>query len=668
MLVVLLLIAFATASSGCTFPPPGVPAPIPGGPATSYPSDASVPDLSGRPEQFTPEQRIGISHTVTDTWSPLRTGDLTADAQSLLQVILKTPGFADAGIGADGSVWARYADGLPITWILAYNDHPEPGTEPSSQPSLVAPPAPKVASLPDHPDAAVWEFPSPYAGGVGATVNDLLSTAKYRPRILGNQVAELQTAVKNLGVLFAETHGGVSRTMLGTPEYALATDEPWKAGPEHLPKFELYRQGLLVPAVVAPLLGEGTYYWGINTAFVAKYWTFAADALVFFSACGVYASTEGRAFVAAIQNGSPGRSATVLGWDGSVLIAYGSRTAKKFFARVLGDNSIDNEDVPRRPFTYKQVYDWMAKDHEIQMLPGTATLTITYGPAGDGQLVPSILRVNLLRPGKEAKVEHPGEEYLEIAGSFGPDPGPDLRSVTLGGQPLNVYDNGWSPERILAKVPAGQAITAIGGDLVVTVRNHPSNPVPITHWTGSVKSVQTVPGSRGGATLTLDCRLQASGEVHFFRTAPDATPRVSFVAPVDFPDGCHWRLAGHIGSCSISGSGRLPTTIQSGNLVTMGKRALNTDNDGHYPVQAFAIMPASKKLAIGTMTCSGSSSDYGAVPFYTGSYTNGEPITLPASMFVNSPSLSCRMSPDAPCTEKWTLNPTIGIPTKKTQA
>jgi hypothetical protein len=627
-----------------------------------------VPDLSGRPEQFTPEQRIGISQAVTATWSPLRTGDQATDAQSLLQAILKTPGFADAGIGADGSVWARYADGLPITWMLAYNDRPESGTEPSSKPSLMVPPAPKLAALPDRPDAAVWEFPSQYAGGVGAAVNDLLSAAKYRPRILGNQVAELQTAVQNLGVLFAETHGGVSRTILGTPEYALATNEPWKAGPEHLPKFKLYRQGLLVPAVVAPLIGEATYYWGVNTSFVAKYWTFAADALVFISSCGVYASTEGRAFVAAIQGASPGRSATVLGWDGSVAIAYGSRTAKRFFARVLGDNSIDQEDVPRRPFTYKQVYDWMAKNAEIQMLPGTATLTITYGPTGDGQLVPSILRVNLLRPGKDAKVEHAGEEYLEIAGSFGPDPGADLRSVTLAGQPLKVYDNGWSPERIVAKIPAGQAITAIGGDLVVTVRDHPSNVVPITHWTGSVKMIQTVPGSRGEAQLTLDCRLQASGEVHFFRTTPDATPRVSFVAPIDFPDGCHWRLSGSVGGCTISGSGRLDTPIQSGNLVTMGKRALNTDNDGHYPVQAFVIAPASKNLAIGKMTCPGSTSNYPAMPFYTGSYTNAEPLTFPSSMFVTNAQLSCRMLPDAPCTEKWTLNPTIGIPTKKTQA
>jgi hypothetical protein len=383
-----LLFAITVILTGCTTPLPGLPAPVPGGPATIYPPGAKVPDLSGRPELFTPEQRIAVSQAATDAWAPQRTGDPAADARSLLDTIAKTPGFADAGLGGDGSVWARFADGLPITWIIAGKS--EQTDEPSLQPSVAVPPAPKIAPVPDRPDAATFEFPSMFNSGAPAAVSSMLSDAGYQTRALNNDVADLETKVKNLGVLLAITHGGVARTMLGEHSYTLATHELWRARPEDAPKFAMYRDGLLVPAIFSPLIGSPTYYWGIDTAFVKAKWSLAADALVFIGACSMFASPEGLAFVDTLRSVSTGGTATILGWDGPVLIPYNDLTIKRFFARVLGNNTIDQEDVPRRPFTYKQVFDWMTESGENQLDPWSPRLVISYGPAGDGQLRPSI--------------------------------------------------------------------------------------------------------------------------------------------------------------------------------------------------------------------------------------------------------------------------------------
>jgi hypothetical protein len=277
--------------------------------------------------------------------------------------------------------------------------------------------------------------------------------------------------------------------------------------------------------------------------------------------------------------------------------------------------------------------------------------------------------VNLLRPPKSGTVPHAGDEYLEISGSFGPDPGPDLRKVTLSGQQLTVYDgDGWSPQQILAKIPAGQSLTEIGGDLVVTVRDHPSNVLPITHWTGSVSMDQTIAGTGGRGHLTFDCRLRASGDVHFSRKTPTSTPKASFVVPLDFPDGCHWRLSGKAGSCTFGGSGRVDNPVLSGAVSTGGKRPVNTDNDGHYPIQAYVAAPASRDAMIGTITCGDGTHRYPTMPIYFGSYENAEPLTLPSSMFVTGTRLSCEWGPVKPCTEKWTLTPGVGVPTKQTQA
>ena len=676
-------------ASGCTVPN-GLPGPpgVPGGPATIYPTGAKIPDLSGRPITMTLEQRTTAAAAATDAWKPLRKGDPKADAAALLTVIAKTPGFADAGLSADGSVWARYQDGLPLNWILTADEQAEPAP-PSARPSLVEPPAGQLRGIPDKDSAVQIDWRDNGRNAISA-ITPWLSKANYRTPEVGNRVDDMMPKVKDVGVHHLFSHGAVVPTLPGEMVYSLATtDVWWGRGPDVLDQSlsrlrensELYRRELLTLSIIPghfPL--DNTYdafVWSITQRFGDTYWTLSADALVFVDACSLYASDEGKTFAIHLMGVAANKSAVVLGWDSEVRVSFANTTAKKFFARILGNNSIDEDTPPRRPFTYQQVYDWMVSNDEVRdSFPGRGAILTLSG--GDGQLVPSIIKANVIHPGKSASVPHAGERYLEIAGSFGPDPGSEHRSVKVGDTPLEVYSDGWSETVIQARMPQDAGSAGNYGNVVVEVRGHQSNPAPLTQWTGRVSQTEILQNTRGKGKVYISCPIRVTADLHFFRVTPKADLTTRFAAEILASGPCSYRLSGSWGwpgeRYALSGNGFFsPEAGNVGNFVSFSRNGadLNANNRGTYPVFAHTVLNWLPGTMAGTQTRTSESGEYKTpvmVSFQAlGTFWNNQRLNLDNTYSVPNRTRNCNWEGQfAACSETLELTPKGPIPDEDT--
>lgn len=685
------ILGLTLVTTGCTVPPPGAPAPVPGGPATIYPTGAQVPDLSNLPVSMTREQRSTAARSVTDAWSPQRTGDLQADATALLSVIARTPGFADAGLSADGSVWARFQDGRPLTWILTKDEDPK-DQSPMPTPARSAVGIPRLQGLggvPHNQTAVVLNWRN-VGEIVTSTITPWLKDANYTLSPATNRVRDLMTKIKDVGVLHMATHGGIRVTPKGESRYILTTDDLWDGSnmsAEENANYEEYSQmwqdGLLVPVIIGDNIlthnfGD-LYVWAITSSFVQKYWTLSADALVYFTACAYFETVESAEFNLAVKAAAADKNPTVIGWNHPVGVFYAEWVVVKYFARLLGNNSIDHEKIPRRPFTYKQVYDWMAEAgevHDVRIRDATLLLF------GDGELVPSVTKVNVLHPGPKSKVPHPGDWQVEITGSFGPDPGPDNRSVTISQTLLEVYPNDWSPGLIRAKLPPSMTGGPSYGDLAVEVRGHLSNIVPITQWTGTVVQQQTLHNTDDQGMVTFTCPVRITADVHPFRFQPRTEPRITFAAPMEVTSSCTYRMSGtwhpdKNRTCTLSGGGSFTIPADSlTQVVSMSQKwDPNATNHGELPPRVFVFPPQNDPgQAQGTITCRSPSgtniTTHDGVIFSGGSYWMNKPVGLQMGTYnVLEQTLDCNYQDAyAKCAEVWELTARGPIPDDDTPA
>jgi hypothetical protein len=687
-LAIATALAILIGASGCTVPPAGTGAALPGGPATIYPTGAAIPDLSSLPITLTPEQRNATTRTVTDAWKPLRTGDAHADAATLLEVIAKSPGFADAGLSEDGSVWARYSDGLPVSWIITDASAAVPSTRPA-QPSVLQPPAPRLGAIPGHKKAVFIDWKD-IGWGVTENIAPRLTNAGYGAELLGADIGSLLTGVTDVGVLQFATHGGDAVDRSGHQVYTVATSSEWDnpskpkdlESAEFMRDYGLYTNGMIAEIVAtSPDTAKDAYVWGITEKFVRSYWTFADDALIVIDACALFATASGDSFAASLTQKAKNHRATVLGWSGDVRSDAAATILIRFFCRVLGDNTIESPPVPRRPFRYGEVYQWMEQANEVQSpIASDHGTRLTMRPSSndtdDGQLVPSVMKVNVLYPGK--KSAHPSQWQVEIVGSFGPDPGSEQRSVTLGGKPLEIYPEGWGETTIYAKLPPDMGSPAAYGTLIVEVRGHPSNQVPLTQWTGTMVQQQTLHDTQGQGQIMFTCPVRITGDMHAFRTKPLTSPIITFGIPLEVTGPCAYKMWGSWSedsdtSCALSGGGTYSTEPgKHSEIVSMSQAGNpNAGNEGLQPPQFFAVAPSNLPgQATGTIDCTGSAPrPVDGVVYSGGSYSMNQKLRLDASYALPAQNLDCNYAKAfATCTETWKLTPRGPIPTRDTQA
>lgn len=552
-----------------------------------------APDMSAVPVSMTYLERNTALAKAGDFWAANTTGNLDADNVALANYISALPEFADAGVSPDQTVWARFKDGRPVVFGAESGVKHGPVQTAHNMPK-------RIGELPQGATALLMDRRG-LGLGVQDTVDPWLSRAGYVTGKSGGTMYELMTMVKDLAVFWFSTHGIFDTAMDGTRSYLLATDDNFvfrnaSGIPEtadELVREEMSNNGLLVRRVTGP----NEYTWTITHKFVEKYWTFKPDSLIVIDACLLFnKSTPGRAdigakFRTALAKVSNNR-ATIIGWDDSVKNNFARDTMTLFFDRVLGANQFNPETPPQRPFPFVSVYHWMMLNNKIKdpSFPEFAEMKLESYPQVSGmymgQLVPTI---------KYATPSYTNGKgwSLQLFGDFGVYEPMSNIIVTVNGtqlSPVLADDTGsipWWGEGVHVKLPDSMDAPGTSGDVVVEVRGHKSNVIPLTQWIGTVSQVQKGIWSIGsGANLDITCPVRMTADIHSWRTDPGVRPKIIGGIHVEVPSGCAYTLSGawtiensqEITVYELSGSGSTTPDPNYYNLYGYGDLSSSSTN------------------------------------------------------------------------------------------
>ena len=161
-----------------------------------------------------------------------------------------------------------------------------------------------------------------------------------------------------------------------------------------------------------------------------------------------------------------GKAAVFFLWD---FLFNSCDPARYFFDRVAGTNAqAPLESPPQRPFDISLVWSDM-QDRGLNAVRGS-TLNMHQGTRG---------KLGLLAPTIEAMWVNELIGNLLIRGDFGTDT-TDVK-VTVGGASVPVVES--SNNAVTAAIPTSGSGSA--GDVIVTVKGHPSNARRLTEWRGT---------------------------------------------------------------------------------------------------------------------------------------------------------------------------------------
>ena len=652
------------------------------------PQSAQVaPDMSSVPESMTLDQRMVSFDTAVSYWDSINTGTTAGDNQALLSYLASRTDIADYGVSDDATVWARFKDGFPMQFITV---EVPPGTVLKTQLPAVTSATPAVSgrNLLPAGDKAVLLDVDMLADGSLTTIEPALTNKGYVTSKPVGTVADFMAA-SGASVLFISSHGGEGTAKDGTKSYAVMTNErvdftldPNSAAYNNLKT--LNRSGELIMSGVhvrdtgasAPVTVYGGF-WAITEKFVKNNWSFAKNSLVVLDTCELFKDAQltkasekviYQNFRAALTGANAG---SIVGWDGQVSPSFAGNVMQLFFDRVLGANAYQAETPKQRPFSYSDVLAWLkSKGKDRESGGGGLTLQET----GRGLLAPTIIRANLFKPASGA--QYAGKWVLELSGEFGTDDSTNERgTLTVNGIAPTILD--WSNNSIHVELPASLGDPGGSGDVIVDVRNHKSNILPLTQWTGTVSQAQTGTDIGSGAQTNVSCPVRVTGDVHFSRSFPGEVPHATSVAFPEITGSCTYTLSGSwtAGSIqySLTGNGSAAPAL---GVPDIYGSLMHNANGTALPL-AFQAGVAPMVSLPGTLTAvdptgptTTTSTVNGSWAFaYTG--VNSTEVTLGASYVFSAsrPCVGLAGTPPTSCTETWNLTPaTSTVPTVDTES
>lgn len=549
--------------------------PAPGGPP------------SGPQGQIPDDERIRTLEEVGAEFEAVVADDTPEGRERLAEGLRSRAQFEDAGLAPDGSVWARFRDGRMV--VLPPSAEPA-GEANQGAPRLLRPASgfPAAHGAEGAPRAAIRRPPGrPASGGlpqsdravVMTTLGDSFGTGhasiagwlEDKGYEVSSPLATVEDlkAVDDAGVFYLNTHGGAVPTEDVTGErdefsewlYSLATATRVSAANEARYTEDLAAGRLTYTYAEFMTMGTEEWHYGITIHFIRQYMSFSSGSLVFIDACGSFDFDMKFGFQDA------GASA-YLGWTKPI---SGDVEARYFFDRLLGVNEIRKQDPPNRPFDYGRVLEAMAAAGLDVNRSAGGRLMIHEGDGRFSLLVPSI---------RNLEVDEPGER-LVLRGAFGDEEG----EIEIGGAEAEVIS--WSDEEISVRLPAADEAGG-SGEVVVRVRDHESNPVPLTLWHGELR-YDEASGNYAPvlvATTTFDLYFRA--DVHPRRERPEEEPVEPVVDFLSSPGSrAEYECAGteSVGmgiTFSLSGNGEIPMVLPpqvpdtgfyfSGEVDTVGDR------------------------------------------------------------------------------------------------
>lgn len=333
--------------------------------------------------------------------------------------------------------------------------------------------------------------------------------------------------VKGIDLLFIKTHGERIASIAPYPNQGIETyclSSITRVDKKNDPFPKAYATDILKHNIVymwiptdrtGILFKDFKYEWvfGITAGFVTEYWQFNKGGMAFISACSSANPAAGPFQQSVFDSGV----STYFGWDQQIDTNFADDRAQFVFDRLLGANVFVNDTPLVRAFPYQDVYKEMVTKGMVTW-PGddkhvASTLKVFDNPADDnfGILEPSIKYVEV----DEKNQEPSFPAVLTLYGVFGREEG----KVTVGGTELSIIS--WSEDQITCRITDQPNGAGAAGDVVVDVRGHKSNTVPLTLW----KLIYTYTMKGDGTLqdyLTVTCYLR--GDIHRYRETPGGDP------------------------------------------------------------------------------------------------------------------------------------------------
>jgi hypothetical protein len=463
---------------------------------------------------LTPEERVSALDDIVDVANALTAPTVDGRRQELIDYLRSRPEIEDAGADIDGSVWAIFTDGRPLT-IVANQE-------------LDADPAALNKRLSVLPSAGPDEVPRGLNARVllggwkdtGHAVNkeleDMLAKRNYTI-VSGDGIATVDAlkGVQGDAVFYFRGHGGFLHFKDGTSEYSLVTATKVSLLSEIRYKADLdsHRLGYTasVPMNYLPaLILKGAHY-AMGTKFVEKYLSFEKDSFVWISACFSFGGSAG--FRRAFHNKGAG---VYFGWTGSFKDGVDNNASQYAFDRLLGLNEYLPEAIKQRPFDYVSVKKDLAREgYDFDRAPtGGIPPVLTYEPGPNG---PS----GLLAPSIQYMDVNEQNGTLILTGQFGSEE-PD---VEINGSPMSLRT--WGPKQIVADLEDSGPRSA--GYVVVKSRGRQSNTRVLTQWR-PVFNIQFLEGS-GSPPLKWEgpIKLHFRADIASYRDESGEDPKYRMV-------------------------------------------------------------------------------------------------------------------------------------------
>lgn len=429
--------------------------------------------------------------------------------QELINYLQSRPEIEDAGANDDGSVWAVFNDGRPIAIIA---EQPEVASSSASehrdQMSVAFSGGP--ALLPAGVQARIL-----LGGGkspsqtVNSELQNMLQARNYTIASgSGDATIDALKSVQGDAVFYIRGHGTTARLKNRSSSYTLLTATPATLQNDAQYKEDLdslrigyaaYVNSQFLPAPGRPLV---TWYYGITSKFVSKYFSFVKNSFVYVATNSSFDPQFLQAFLDA-------GAGVYWGWTFSMTDGADNLTTRYLFDRLLGLNQFQPESPIQRPFDYESVWQDMTGSL-VGITPNGSHLDHVAGPNGpSGLLAPSIKYMNV--------DESTGTLYL--SGEFG-DEKPEVR---INGAPQRV--SSWNESQIQVALPMSGSSSA--GNVVVLSRNRPSNTRVLSEW----RLLFTIRFIEGRGTLKWEgpSRVHIRADVGSYRDDAGQNPQYRIV-------------------------------------------------------------------------------------------------------------------------------------------
>jgi hypothetical protein len=361
----------------------------------------------------------------------------------------------------------------------------------------------------------------------------MLGNNGYKPFSMNGKLDDFKNSISaGTGVFFTSTHGARWQGMDKKQHFYLLTTQRYNPQDESGPIGQDLKNGLLGLGSEMEN-GHQVPVLCIGAGFVTKYMKFGPNSLWINGACQ---SFDQEFYQACFAKGL----SAYAGWTESVERGASTRASKYIFDRLLGANADEEYPAapPQRPFDLIDVLqalartpgantitnptldqsNWIEGDPTWKFpfigIPGIKVITaklqyaFAAGPPTPAQWV------RLLAPSITQLTVDEVTNKLAIQGSFGSDS--QGATVTVGGSALTIVPGSWRSDEIQC---SGLA-PGLTGDVVVTVKGHKSNAVPLTLWKGQLHlKVEFL--NQQTEKYDVNWILTFRGDAHGFRSFPD---------------------------------------------------------------------------------------------------------------------------------------------------